>query len=469
MSNGKRLWIILTGVALVGTLQFACGGGMPPPPTKIPATSTPAPTSTPSAQDHFDQGFVYLEQGQLDQAAAEFQKAIELDPQNAATHRNLGTVYARQGKLEEAVAVYEEAIKIAPDFGEAYGDMAGVLADLGRIPEAIATGEKAIELAPDYASAHNNLGIAYSRQGDLEKAIAEYKEAARLDPNDPQPHANLGIVYKDLGRLDEAVTELQEAIRLAPDDPENYNHLAIAYYMQGKTDETIDELLKVLAIDPDHANAHKNLGIAYSDLGRIEEAITELETYLQLFPDAPDQAVVEEMITELEKMAASPLAEYRNDEGGYNLLYPKNFYHADEDGWSAFSESQEAVDIVFEYSTGEAIEQAPVIMIDAMSLEDTLDDYDLTEDAGPTEILLALAEEIDAEVGTPQAGTIDDYPASIAGISGDMDGTSFEGALAIVIVDDRVIGVFGLALPDQWDAFFPIYLDMANSLSFFEP
>jgi tetratricopeptide (TPR) repeat protein len=347
----------------------------------------------------------------------------------------LGTVYGEQGKFEEAFAAYEKAIEIAPDFGEAYGDLAGILVFLDRIPEAVAAGEKAIELAPDYANAHYNLGIAYHRQGELEKAIAEF----------------------------------EEAIKLAPDDPKIYNNLGAAYYVQGKVDDAIGAWLKVLAIDPDHAKAHKNLGLAYSDLGRIEEAITEFETYLQLLPDAPDRAAVEEKIAELEEMTASPLAEYRNDAGGYSLLYPEDFYHADEDGWSAFSESQEAVEVVFDYATEEAFQKAPVFMVDVMALEETLDDYDLGIAADSTDILQALIDQIGAEIDTTQTATLDGYPSAMSEISGDFDGVSFKGALAVIVVDDRVIGVFGLALPDQWDTFFPTYLDMINSLSFFEP
>ena len=440
MNNTKRLGSILIVVTLAGVLQLACGGTQPPP-TAIPPTATPAPTSTPlptptpSADDLVEQGLAYLEQGQLDEAAAEFQKAIELDPENADAHRNLGYVYVEQGKFEEGVAAYEKAIEIAPDYGEAYGDMAGALVFLDRVPEAVTAGEKAVELAPDYANAHYNLALAYGKQGELEKAITEY----------------------------------EEAIRLAPDDPKALNNLGAVYYMQGKVDDAIDTWLKVLDIDPDYAKAHKNLGIAYRDLGRIDEAIAEYETYLQLLPDAPDRAEVEQDIAELEETAASPLAEYRNAEGGYSLLYPKDLYYADEDAWVAFSENQEAVQAVFDYATDEAFQMAPLFMVNIQSLDDTLDDYDLNADASMIDILQAMADGIGAEVGATQTATIDGYPSALVEISGDLDDASFEGALAIIVVDDRLIVVVGLALPDQWDAFFSTFLDMINSLTFFEP
>jgi tetratricopeptide (TPR) repeat protein len=414
----------------------------------------------------------------------------------------MGSAYSRQGKLEEAVAAYEKAIEIDPDYGEAYGDMAGTLADLDRIPEAVAAGEKGVELAPDYSVGHYNLAYAYRLQGELEKAIAEYEEAIRLDPDDPDPHTSLGTVYQDQGRLDEAIAEFQEAIRLDPDDPDlhislgqvyrdqdrfdeaiaefqeairldpddprSHNGLGVVYAMQDRIEDAIDEWLKAIAIDPDYAIAHKNLGVAYRDLGRTEEAIAEFEAYLQLRPDAPDRAAIEGEIAELEEMLASPVAEYRNDEGGYSLVYPKTLHYADEDAWVAFSESQEAVDAVFDYATDEAFQEAPVFMVNVMPLEDILDTYDLGIAADSTDILEASVDGIGAEIDATQTATLDGYPSTLGEISGDANGVSFRGALVVVVVDERVIIVFGLALPDQWDAFFPTYLDMVNSLSFFE-
>jgi tetratricopeptide (TPR) repeat protein len=468
MKIKKHLWTIAMIVALVGALQLACGG-TPLPPTPIPPTPTPVATSTPSADDHIEQGMAYVEQGKRDEAIAEFQKAIELEPDNADAYRNLGTVYVEQGKYEESVAAYEKAIELAPDFGEAYGDLAGVYTYLGRLEEAVAAGKKAIELAPDYATAHNNLGFAYAEKGMLDEAVAEFQEAIRLDPEDPLPHVNLGLVYRNQGKLDEAIAEYEEAIKLDPDDAEKYNSLAIVYYTQGKTDEAIATWKKAIEIDPTNANSHKNLGIAYADEGLVDEAIAAFEKYLELRPDADDRGAIEEKIAELQSTAPELDTVYDNDTGGYSVLVPGEWYHDEEDAWAVFSESQAAVEAAFDGQTGEAITEAPVAMFDMMPLAELLEDLDLGEAADPTDILQEMAEDLGAETGEIETGTVDGYPAALADISGTLDETSYTGALAFVIVEERVIGAFALALPEEWDAFHPTFISMLNSLTFFEP
>lgn len=313
-------WTVLV-VLSFGLALTACGGSeaptptMAPTPTPGPPTETPTPkpptaTPTPSASDHVKQGLEYYEQGELDKAMAEFDKAIELEPDNVDAHRNLGTVYGEQGKWEESAAAYEQAIELAPDFGEAYGDIVAAYIKLGKLEEAAAAGEKAIELAPDYATAHNNLGVAYKQQDRLDEAIAEYQEAIQLDPAYAMPHYNLGLVYYAQGKLKEAITEWEETTRL----------------------------------DPDYATAHKNMGVAYRELGMADEAVAEFEAYLQLAPDAPDRASAEEEITKLQKptienLLLSPPAPdivanftaYQNPTIGLSFQYP-NDWGLDEQG-----------------------------------------------------------------------------------------------------------------------------------------
>jgi len=59
-------------------------------------------------------------QGKLDEAEAEFRKAIEINPTRANFHNNLGKLLADRGKLEEAKAEYEEAIRLNPKGTGAY-------------------------------------------------------------------------------------------------------------------------------------------------------------------------------------------------------------------------------------------------------------------------------------------------------------------------------------------------------------
>jgi hypothetical protein len=105
-------------------------------------------------------------------------------------------------------------------------------------------------------------------------------------------------------------------------------------------------------------------------------------------------------------------------------------------------------------------------MCDVLSVAELAEDYDLEEDASPTEFLTATAEQIGAEVSTVESAMIDGYPAVLADMSGDFDGIPYQGALVIIVVENQVVGVWAMISPDQWEAFRPTFIAMVNSLSF---
>ena len=65
---------------------------------------------------HFNRGLAYYNRGQLEQSIAEYQKAIQINPNFAQARNNLGNVYYNQSKLEEAVVEYQGAITINPNY-----------------------------------------------------------------------------------------------------------------------------------------------------------------------------------------------------------------------------------------------------------------------------------------------------------------------------------------------------------------
>ena len=463
--NGKLVsLIVLLMFALSALACLPCGllGGKEaaqPTPAEISKPTTVAPTA-PSASEHMDLGMAYYEQGKYDEAVAEFQAAIELEPDDAEAHRNLGTAYLEQGELEEAVASYGQAIELDPDFGEAYGDLAGAYVNLGRLSEAIAAGEKAIELAPDYAMAYNNLGFAYYTQGMLDEAIAEYQEAIRINPDFDKAHDNLGVAYMMQDQLDEAIAEFKEVIRINPDHVGGHVNLGFAYSTQGMLDEAIAEYQEAIRINPDLALPHKNLGLAYRNQGRIDEAIAEFETYLQLIaPDAPDRAAVEEEIAKLAEQAAG--AEYRNAAGGYSLLYPEGWYYEETETQVEFAESEEALKVVGEETVG--------ILFNAGPRANFAENLGLPADTSdPVVVWEAMADLFDMEGEEIETFEIAGYPAAASDISGTYDDTPFEGAIAVVLVEERLVYGVALGPSAQWGDIRPTFVDMVNSLSFFE-
>jgi tetratricopeptide (TPR) repeat protein len=127
----------------------------------------------------------------VDEAIAEYKKAIELDPKNAPAHNNLGNALRQKGRLDEAIAEYHKAIRLDPKFALAHDNVGIALTDKGRVDDAIAEFQKAIELDPKLATAHINFGNALRQKGRLDDAIAQWQKAIQLDPKLAAARANL--------------------------------------------------------------------------------------------------------------------------------------------------------------------------------------------------------------------------------------------------------------------------------------
>ena len=107
----------------------------------------------------------------------------------------------RQGQLAEALACYQRALQLKPDYAEAHNNLGTALQDQGQIAEALACYQRALQLKPDYAEAHNNLGVALYARRDLAGALASYRQALRLRPDFAEAHWNLATALALTGRL----------------------------------------------------------------------------------------------------------------------------------------------------------------------------------------------------------------------------------------------------------------------------
>jgi tetratricopeptide (TPR) repeat protein len=222
--------------------------------------------------------------GNLAEAAEQFQKLLRFKP-SAEVHGLLAIALARLGRLDEAIADFNQALQLDPNDARIHYNLGTALLKKGRFEEAIASFQRAVQANPAYAGAHNNLGEALRCQGRVEEAIVSLTEAVRLKPNFPEAHNNLGNALFDLGRVEEAKGAYQQALHLRPDYAEAHNNLGIALRVRGSPDEALAEFQHALRLKPDYAEAHNNLGLALLDQGRFDDAKACYQEALRLKPD----------------------------------------------------------------------------------------------------------------------------------------------------------------------------------------
>jgi adenylate cyclase len=117
----------------------------------------------------------------------------------------------------QAIAEQERAIALNPNDAAGYADLAEILVWAGRPEEALGLVEKAMRLNPHYPVNYLfTLGFAYSTLERYEEAMATLKRALTRSPDDLGIHLVLAVIYSEIGREEEARAHVAEALRINP-------------------------------------------------------------------------------------------------------------------------------------------------------------------------------------------------------------------------------------------------------------
>jgi predicted O-linked N-acetylglucosamine transferase (SPINDLY family) len=168
------------------------------------------------AHAHNHLGVVQAQQRRLDEAVMSFQQALRLKPDFADAQKNLsgalrdlGSAMRDQGKLYEAVTCHRRALEYQPESAATYAGLGYALGAYGEVDEAIACYRRALQLEPDLVAAHSRLLMTMQYQtGVTLRALAEEhteferRHTAHLrrtwqphaNPLDPQRRLRLGFV-----------------------------------------------------------------------------------------------------------------------------------------------------------------------------------------------------------------------------------------------------------------------------------
>ena len=203
--------------------------------------------------DHWDR------EGNIDNAIKLGERAVQLDPQSAASYAALGEAYVLKNRLNPD----PQWLRVASQYAN-----------------------KAVALDSYLATAHISLGMIKMESGDSAGAEKEFKTAADLDPKNDKPHAWLGRLYEKIGKPDDAMGELKLALKLDTRDWQTYLELGLNAYKTGAYKEAASNWEESLRLEPDNVPALRNLGAVYHLLGRDDDAASALQHALEIHPTA---------------------------------------------------------------------------------------------------------------------------------------------------------------------------------------
>lgn len=221
------LLLRLAAALCIAAFVAACSSAPKSPATPAPEAQLPppkAPEVSPQerARLHTELAAGYYERGQMDVALDEAADAEKLDPGNAKVYNIYGLVYAVLGENAKAEQNFQRALQLAPQDSEIHQNWGWYLCMHGRAQASIAEFEQAVRnplyRTPEIALV--NAGRCSASYGDTAAAETFYKRALTASPNNPNAAYGLAYLAYKSARYADARGWLRPAVAQASAPPE---------------------------------------------------------------------------------------------------------------------------------------------------------------------------------------------------------------------------------------------------------
>ena len=216
-------------------------------------------STIPAAFEQYVQGLGHLQRferlGNINNAIASFEEAVELDPQFALAYAGLGQAFWRK---------YEYTNE--PEW----------------VDKAISNANLASDLDDQLVQVNITSGMINNGTGNHERAIIDYNRALSADPVSAEAYRGLAQAYENTGNHEQAEQTYRRAIRLRPDYWAGYNALGVFYFHQNRYGDAMEQFRMVIELTPDNFRGYMNLGSMYYYTNELEKARVLYEQSLSL-------------------------------------------------------------------------------------------------------------------------------------------------------------------------------------------
>ncbi|MEJ2006436.1 MAG: tetratricopeptide repeat protein, partial [Cyclobacteriaceae bacterium] len=230
-----------------------------------------------------NRGKARMDKGEMNEALADFSKAIEMDPDFIVACRNRAQIYIRNKDWEKAL---KDLNRICEDgdgedlFQRAevrmkQEDWSGAAADLQK---AASVGIESVRINPPLAS-------CYFNADDFTNAAKYFEKVVQHDASALDAWQGLGIsLYMD-EKYEQSEQALSKAIERGNSSKEAFGYRGMSLYRLGKNDKAFEDLSRVSTMGFTHEDAYYFLGNLLLDDNKYETAVVQFNKAIALEPE----------------------------------------------------------------------------------------------------------------------------------------------------------------------------------------
>jgi Flp pilus assembly protein TadD len=260
--------VILASVLPVAAFQQAQNPSSKSSQTKVQKVQNPL-------NDLLDEAQAALDKNNFEGAITPLQKFLAEKPDVAFAHFQLAYAYTGLNRVDEARAEYERCVALDPKMAEAQLNL-GILLLEKDAGAAVAPLRRAVDLMPSQSRPRFLLGVALERSGDLAGAAESFESASHLNAGDTEALAHLGGVYLQLKKPAEAEKKFRAVLESQPKSPLALKGLALSLDAQGKPDAVAAYRNYLAADSHDSAMRTRYVQLLIANK-QFDEALTETE------------------------------------------------------------------------------------------------------------------------------------------------------------------------------------------------
>jgi superkiller protein 3 len=247
---------------------------------------------------HLAVGKIFEVNGQYDQAAKAYRRALEFDPAygparfaliqaeinrgnrdgaiaeakrlaaeggvSPEINRLVGEDAVRHQDYATAIPFLEKATQSLPGNADGWALLGRAYHGVGRYDDAAEAYKKTVDLLPDNTSYRATYGLILGQAGDLEGGLVQLQKVTGTPGyKDAAGWTNLGWIYRNLDKAPESIAAYQKALELDPKLVQAALGLGWAYQYTKSYDKAIEAYQKALQIDPKEATGDANFGMAW--------------------------------------------------------------------------------------------------------------------------------------------------------------------------------------------------------------